>query len=199
MPLLDAMRERGFAPETAVLDRGYDTTAIYDECEAQDIRPIIPLRQTPSVVRIDAAVPRYDALRQAHSVARKLGYPGEHPDGYAWFAEVRNMEVVWPEITGLLAVDPSITPWPRTGTRDRLAWLFGRGGELWLPTAEEQEQRWAEVFAERINRARTNRANLDAYRALGEGAKGVAPAAEGPVAARLFPQHVEATGGAVTE
>ncbi len=49
MPLLDGLRSRGFAPEIAVLDRGYDTTAMYDECEARGIRPIIPLRQTPSV------------------------------------------------------------------------------------------------------------------------------------------------------
>jgi len=49
MPLLDALRSRGFAPETAVLDRGYDTTAMYDGCEDRGIRPIIPLRQTPSV------------------------------------------------------------------------------------------------------------------------------------------------------
>ncbi|MDP9395518.1 MAG: transposase, partial [Actinomycetota bacterium] len=48
-PLLDTMRSRSLTPEIAVLDRGYDTTAIYDECEDRGIRPIIPLRQTPAV------------------------------------------------------------------------------------------------------------------------------------------------------
>ncbi len=48
-PLLDTMRSRDLTPEIAVLDRGYDTTAIYDACEDRGIRPIIPLRQTPSV------------------------------------------------------------------------------------------------------------------------------------------------------
>ncbi len=48
-PLLHAMHSRGFTTDIAVLDRGYDTTTIYDECESRGIRPIIPLRQTPSV------------------------------------------------------------------------------------------------------------------------------------------------------
>jgi Transposase DDE domain len=49
LPLLDAVRARGFAAETAALDKGYDLTAIYDGCEDRDVRPIIPLRQTPGV------------------------------------------------------------------------------------------------------------------------------------------------------
>ncbi len=48
MPLLDATRARAFASEIAVLDRGYDTTTIYDGCEERGIHPVIPLRQTPS-------------------------------------------------------------------------------------------------------------------------------------------------------
>lgn len=38
MPLLDGMQSRG-----------YDTTAIYDGCEGRGVRPVVPLRQTPSV------------------------------------------------------------------------------------------------------------------------------------------------------
>jgi hypothetical protein len=31
------------------MDKGYDLTTVYDGCEARDVRPIIPLRQTPGV------------------------------------------------------------------------------------------------------------------------------------------------------
>jgi hypothetical protein len=51
LPLLDAVRARGFAAETCAMDRGYDLATVYDGCEARDCRPIIPLRQTPDVKR----------------------------------------------------------------------------------------------------------------------------------------------------
>jgi len=47
--LLDPVMERGFAAQIAVLDRGYDTEALYALLESRDIRPVIPLRQTPAV------------------------------------------------------------------------------------------------------------------------------------------------------
>lgn len=31
------------------MDKGYDLTTVYDGCEDRDVRPIIPLRQTPGV------------------------------------------------------------------------------------------------------------------------------------------------------
>jgi len=47
LPLIDRTRERGFAVETARMDKGYDLTNVYDGCEDRDVRPIIPLRATP--------------------------------------------------------------------------------------------------------------------------------------------------------
>jgi hypothetical protein len=44
--LLDALSGNGFAPTTCAMDKGYDATALYDECESRGIRPIVPLRQT---------------------------------------------------------------------------------------------------------------------------------------------------------
>jgi Transposase DDE domain len=41
MPLLDAVRDRGFTPETCAMDKGYDSRAIHDGCEAHGCRPII--------------------------------------------------------------------------------------------------------------------------------------------------------------
>ncbi len=51
VPLLDAVRDRGFAAYTLTMDKGYDLAPIYAECEARDVRPIMPLRQTPDVKR----------------------------------------------------------------------------------------------------------------------------------------------------
>ncbi|MFL6139928.1 MAG: transposase [Frankiaceae bacterium] len=48
-PLLDTLAARGIVPAHCVMDRGYDTTALYAECESRGIRPVIPLRMTPAV------------------------------------------------------------------------------------------------------------------------------------------------------
>jgi hypothetical protein len=47
--LLDMAKARGFAPATGILDRGYDTQALYALLEERDIRPVISLRKTPAV------------------------------------------------------------------------------------------------------------------------------------------------------
>jgi hypothetical protein len=44
VPLLDAVRARGFQPETATMDKGYDVTRIYEGCEARGCDPVIPLK-----------------------------------------------------------------------------------------------------------------------------------------------------------
>src|SRR5256885_15184364 len=55
--LLDTLRHRGFAPETATLDMGYDNNRVYAECEERDVAPVIPLRQTPEVKRGNHGAP----------------------------------------------------------------------------------------------------------------------------------------------
>jgi hypothetical protein len=42
-------RNAGLSTATAILDRGYDVTVVYEACESRGIRPIIPLRMTPGV------------------------------------------------------------------------------------------------------------------------------------------------------
>jgi len=55
--LIDATRERGFAPRTAIMDKGYDNGPIHDGCMDRDICPVTPLRKTPAVVRGDHEPP----------------------------------------------------------------------------------------------------------------------------------------------
>jgi Transposase DDE domain len=45
-PLLDALLARGFAPETCAMDKGYDNSRVYAECEERGCDPVIPLRGT---------------------------------------------------------------------------------------------------------------------------------------------------------
>lgn len=45
-PLLEALAARGFAPDSCVMDKGYDTEPIHTACEARNMRPIIPLKET---------------------------------------------------------------------------------------------------------------------------------------------------------
>jgi hypothetical protein len=49
LSLLESVRERGFRAEIAVMDMGYDHEVIYEQFEAHDCHPIIPLRETPAV------------------------------------------------------------------------------------------------------------------------------------------------------
>ena len=42
--LLDAILARGFKPETCAMDKGYDASRVYAECEARDVLPVIPLK-----------------------------------------------------------------------------------------------------------------------------------------------------------
>jgi hypothetical protein len=43
-PLLDLCASRGFKPETCAMDKGYDVSRVYAECEARGIDPVVPLR-----------------------------------------------------------------------------------------------------------------------------------------------------------
>jgi Transposase DDE domain len=59
-PLLDALAGRGIVPQHVVMDRGYDTPKLYDECESRGIRPVISLRETAAVKAGKAAPPKCD-------------------------------------------------------------------------------------------------------------------------------------------
>ncbi len=55
--VLDRLASRGFTPETAALDKGYDVSIVYDACETNGTLPIIPLRQTLAVKRDPRGLP----------------------------------------------------------------------------------------------------------------------------------------------
>lgn len=47
-PLLDAVLVRGFKPETVAMDKGYDVSRVYAECEQRGVEPVIPLKGAKS-------------------------------------------------------------------------------------------------------------------------------------------------------
>ena len=47
--LLDSVIGRGFAPGVAVMDKGYDGQPMHSACESRGMRPVIALKETPSV------------------------------------------------------------------------------------------------------------------------------------------------------
>jgi transposase, IS5 family len=55
--LLATIRARGFKPETAALDMGYDVKPVYEACSESGCAPIIPLRKTPAVKRGEHRAP----------------------------------------------------------------------------------------------------------------------------------------------
>ena len=107
-----------------------------------------------------------------------------------WFSEVRNLESIWPQITGPKAVDPADAPWPAS-PRERLAWMFAAGAELWAPTAEQQTARWmASPIGQRVQEFQARRSHANAYRQMHGDLPGGQPAEPGSTAAavgaRLF-------------
>jgi Transposase DDE domain/Transposase domain (DUF772) len=56
--LLDAATARGFRPDIALLDRGYDSESVYQQVEERGMHPVIPLRMTPAVKRGLASPPQ---------------------------------------------------------------------------------------------------------------------------------------------
>lgn len=55
--LIDTARGRGFAVETAAMDKGYDVGRVYAECAERNCLPLIPLRATTAVKRGDHRPP----------------------------------------------------------------------------------------------------------------------------------------------
>ncbi len=139
-PLLDAVRARGYDPETVAMDRGYDNNRVYDECHARGIAPVIPLRkgriqpETP----IKRGTPEWgDLYRRRTAVEREFGRL-KHDYGLA-FLRVRGLERV------RLHAEPVHPRASRVGadarasrTARRLAAACGES-EHWYPKRRERD------------------------------------------------------------
>jgi IS5 family transposase len=78
-PLLDALRARGFRPETCVADKSYDSNRCHSECEERGVHPIIPLkgeRGKQIVMPIIEATTRFNPRIQRHTQRFRSLYRG---------------------------------------------------------------------------------------------------------------------------
>jgi hypothetical protein len=94
-PLLDAVRARGYNPETVAMDRGYDNNRVYAECHERGIAPVIPLRK--GRIQPDTPIKRgtdqwASLYRRRTAVEREFGRL-KHQYGLA-FLRVRGIERV---------------------------------------------------------------------------------------------------------
>jgi hypothetical protein len=98
---------------------------------------------------LDALVGAYDTLRRARGIV----YAGRTPklDDRNIFAELANLPDIWPSWRA--QVDP---PWP-AAPKDRLCWLVSGPAKPWLPTLDEQDERFEERFAGELENMRRSR------------------------------------------
>lgn len=85
--LLDRTHRRGFRPQTAAMDKGYDHERVHAECETRGVAPVIPLRGAKArqtvlpvgpICRDNPRIPRHttrfrDLYRQRAAVEREFG------------------------------------------------------------------------------------------------------------------------------
>ncbi len=58
--LLDKIADYGITAAVCIADKGYDAGSFYEACEARNVRPVAPLRQTGKVVAGDHLPPSCD-------------------------------------------------------------------------------------------------------------------------------------------
>ena len=78
-PLLDALRARGYQPETVAADKAYDSNRCHAECMDRDVLPVIPLKgeKGPQVVMpIIEGATRFNPRIQRHTQRFRDLYAG---------------------------------------------------------------------------------------------------------------------------
>jgi IS5 family transposase len=75
-PLIDAVKARGYEPQTAAMDRGYDNNRVFDETRERGCVPIIALRKGRAIplTTIPYGSPEWKNLyRRRVAVEREFG------------------------------------------------------------------------------------------------------------------------------
>ena len=100
----------------------------------------------------------YVMLATARRVIETCGYrPVKDVDGQ--FSSIRNINELQ---TPGLRQHGAKPPWAEGGE----TWLIRNGGHLWMPTADEQDARWQEVFGAALEERKRNMHDLAGYRAM---------------------------------
>jgi hypothetical protein len=100
----------------------------------------------------------FDVLGSARRVIEMCGYrPTKDVDNQ--FSYIRNINELQ---TPGLRQHGAKPPWAEGG----VTWLIRNGGHLWMPTADEQDARWQEVFGAALDERKRNQHDLAGYRAI---------------------------------
>jgi hypothetical protein len=106
-----------------------------------------PEETRDAYVRFASAYPLYGNLRAAWKDMRKRdGHSNEPLGADSPLAEVRNL----PDLVANWEAchnGRAQWPWGANVPHVKLAWLVNNGGQLWMPTAEEQSANWARYGA----------------------------------------------------
>jgi hypothetical protein len=125
---------------------------------------VAPAAARAAWVEFDRCAVWYGVLRSVRSrlVAGDVQHDMRH-----LFAEVRDVEKVWAQIVDLNFSVGAVPPWHDDDPHRGLVKLIDGGGELWTPTASEQDERWGEVFGERVAARRRSNEMLTDARSIG--------------------------------
>lgn len=103
---------------------------------------------------------RYDAIRKAAHAIR-VNLEGPTWDTRGDFSELKNFDTV---TEGMVIQPGGPRPWP-ADTAGRLLWFARHGGDVWLPTIAQMDQRYYDVNKEAIENQRRSAHNTAASRA----------------------------------
>lgn len=114
-----------------------------------------PAKVRAQLAAVHSARREVDEILAARAVLSRLGYRSG-VDLHGEFGLCKNFDELWPRHSRQLNPRP---PW---GDEDKLTWWLMNGGNVWLPTLAEQEERYDEVYGEATreqqNRVRNARA-----------------------------------------
>ncbi|MGW6141599.1 hypothetical protein [Streptomyces sp. NPDC055140] len=94
-----------------------------------------------AILRLHACYPKYGALRASWANIRRDGDTVDPLGPNSPLAEVANLPDLAPDWQAAY-FGRAPWPWPSTVPHVRLGWLLANGGQLWLPTAAEQDATW---------------------------------------------------------
>lgn len=102
-----------------------------------------PAKVRAKLAAVHSARTAVDEILAARAVLSRLGYRST-TDVEGEFGLCRNFDELWPRHSRQLQPRP---PW---GDGDKLTWWLLNGGNVWLPTLAEQEERYDQVYGELI-------------------------------------------------
>ena len=121
-----------------------------------------PAKVRTKLAAVHSSRSEVDSILAARATLNRLGYRSQL-DLAGEFGMCKNFDALWPRQSRQLNPRP---PW---NDEDMLTWLLMNGGAVWLPTLDEQDARYDEVYGAAT---REHQNNLRSSRALAQAMSG---------------------------